>query len=90
MTEDQKAVVTRALDTWGVQEQLQMLVGEVGEMLVHVGRMAQGRYDPVAFGEEAADVVVMCESAHQIDRLRAKLDALGASTTHGPSLPHAA
>lgn len=88
MTDAQKAVVTRALDTWGARDQLDMFAGEAGEALVWVGRYAQGRFDAEAFGREVADLIVMCESMKQLveraagrafvdDHVVAQIDRLG-------------
>lgn len=70
MRDHQRETIARALDTWGEQQQLMMFAGETGEALAHLGRFVQGRFDPVAFGSEVADVLVMCEAAKLIAERR--------------------
>lgn len=82
------AAVEDALKAWGTDRELMMVAGECGELLAHIGKVAQGRVDTDEFAAEVADVTIMMasmanilgrdivsEKIHEkLTKLRAKLD----------------
>lgn len=54
-----KAIMEKAVETWGVEDQFMMAIGECGEFVTLAGRHVQGRLDKEQIIDEVADVLVM-------------------------------
>lgn len=54
-------ILRKAIDTWGVKDQMDMAVGECGEFLTLVGRKAQNRDTVEDWISEISDVIIMME-----------------------------
>lgn len=62
MTDTDKVLLyTKALDTWGVDSQVRMVMEESGEMLAALGKAARGRVPVMDIITELADVSIMME-----------------------------
>jgi NTP pyrophosphatase (non-canonical NTP hydrolase) len=74
--EDHKKLFQKAIDTWGIESQKMMAVGECGEFLAEFGRTAQGRSSPEKMIDEIADVIIMlnqCALIYGEDAVRARI-----------------
>jgi NTP pyrophosphatase (non-canonical NTP hydrolase) len=62
-------LLDRAIKTWGVDAQLDMVIEEASELITSIQHMKRGRvtWDEVA--EEMADVKIMINQFHTIDNV---------------------
>ena len=66
-TEEENKTLRGAIDVWGRRSQLDMAIGEIGELLTLVGRQAQNRDTDEDWATEIADVMITVEQlAHMI------------------------
>jgi NTP pyrophosphatase (non-canonical NTP hydrolase) len=59
-------VLNAAVETWGVESQTAMAIGEIGEFLTLIGRKAQGRLTLEEVHSEIADVIIMMKQMAKI------------------------
>jgi NTP pyrophosphatase (non-canonical NTP hydrolase) len=57
---DQSAIQA-AVNTWGVDAQLDLLQEECAELIVAINHFRRGRVGPEKVAEEIADVFIMCQ-----------------------------
>ncbi len=81
----QEDVLKKAVDTWGAESQIGMLMEEMGELMSAINRRHRCRTDKSTVEEELADVEIMLDQmrhifdAEEVDRFkRLKIDRLEA------------
>jgi len=62
-------LLQRAMDTWGVDAQMDMVVEECAELIMAIQHYKRNRVDINKIGEEMADVKIMIDQFHTIDAL---------------------
>lgn len=62
LTDDERALYERTVNTWGESFELDMLVEECAEVILTVGHIRRGRKQREDLLEELADVSLMLES----------------------------
>ena len=81
----------RAVDTWGVEAQVDMVFEEIGELSTALAQYKRGRTTSKDVITELADVVIMCEqmatlfgydefekeTEYKLDRLKERLQKYG-------------
>ena len=60
-------LLKRAIDTYGVDKQIDMLIEECAELIVALKHMKRGRVAWNEVAEEMADVKIMIDQFHTID-----------------------
>lgn len=86
-----KEILEKAIAHYGKEAQLQMVVGEIGELLTLFGRESQGRASEADWLDEIADVFIMMEQLviikginpidihlkirDKVDRIEARIEA---------------
>ncbi len=94
----------RALETWGPEAQLFMMIEEAGELTTALAQMRRGRLEEKDLAAEIADVIIMAmqmremmgtelidKQVHKkLKRLRAKLEKAGVDFTPSSEAKEAA
>lgn len=77
--ECRQAVYRRAIDTFGEEAQLWMVIEEMSELAKEICKHQRGKRSPVDIADEIADVTIMLEQATMIfgvdDLVREHIDA---------------
>lgn len=77
--EVRQAVYRRAIDTYGEDAQLWMVIEEMSELAKEICKFMRGKRCPVDIADEIADVTIMLEQATMIfgvdDLVREHIDA---------------
>lgn len=84
MTPEQDKILWRAIDAYGNMAQLNVAVGEIGELLTLIGRHTQGRDTIDEWIDEVADVEIMLNQIKKMfdiedfveSRINSKIDRL--------------
>lgn len=64
--EQRRHVYSRALEKWGKEAQLIMVIEEMSELTKEICKTFRGKTDAVAIADETADVKIMLEQACEI------------------------
>lgn len=75
MTPAQDKILWRAIDAYGNMAQLNVAVGEIGELLTLIGRRSQGRDTIDQWVDEVADVEIMLDQIKKIFMIQSKVTA---------------
>ena len=59
--EERKAVYETAIETWGLESQVWMVIEEMSELQKEICKARRGKNDPDALADEIADVTIMLE-----------------------------
>ena len=61
-----KAVYERAIEEWGAEAQLWMVIEEMSELAKEICKYMRGKRNPDDIADEIADVTIMLEQARMI------------------------
>lgn len=61
-------IYKRAIEAWGEEKQINMVVEECGELLSAINKFRRGRITKEAMFEEAADVSIMIKQFREFDK----------------------
>ena len=66
MTDSQRAVLQEAIDTYGKDNQLWMVIEEMSELAKEICKSKRGQDNEAKIADEIADVTIMMEQAKMI------------------------
>ena len=66
MTDSQRAVLQQAIDTYGKDNQLWMVIEEISELAKEICKNKRGQRNEEQIADEIADVTIMLEQAKMI------------------------
>ena len=67
--DERKAVYEKAVETWGAEAQVWMVLEEMSELQKELYKLRRGKRDLDALADEIADVTIMLEQLRLIFRL---------------------
>ena len=67
--ERRRRLLSEAIETWGLDAQLEMLAEECAELIVAIQHMKRNRVGWDAVGEEMADVRIMVDQISILDKI---------------------